>query len=57
MCEWANIFSKPKSSGASVKAKNTYLANFKSDIDKLDIDKLKNVATNLSNLRSKVDKC
>ena len=26
------------------------LANFESDVDKLDIDKLKNVATNLSNL-------
>ena len=28
----------------------------KSNIDKLDIDKLKNVPTNLSNLKSKVDK-
>ena len=28
----------------------------KSNVDKLDIDKLKNVATNLSNLKSKVDK-
>ena len=32
------------------------LANLKSDIDKLDIDKLKNVPSNLSNLKSKVDK-
>ena len=32
------------------------LANLKSDVDKLDIDKLKNVPTNLSNLKSKVDK-
>ena len=31
------------------------LANLKSDVDKLDIDKLKNVPTNLSNF-SKVDK-
>ena len=28
----------------------------KSDIDRLDIDKLKNVPANLSNLKSKVDK-
>ena len=28
----------------------------KSNVDKLDIDKLKNVPTNLSNLKSKVDK-
>ena len=34
-------------------AKKTELANLKSDIDKLDIDKLKNVPTNLSNLKSK----
>ena len=26
------------------------------DVDKLDIDKLKNIPTNLSNLKSKVDK-
>ena len=37
-------------------AKETDLANLKSDVDKLDIDKLKNVPTNLSNLKSKVDK-
>ena len=37
-------------------AKNVGLANLKSDIDKLDIDKLKNVPRNLSNLKSKVDK-
>ena len=35
--------------------KKTDLANLKSD-DKLDIDKLKNVPSNLSNLKSKVDK-
>ena len=34
----------------------TDLANLKSDVDKLDINKLKNVPTNLSNLKSKVDK-
>ena len=37
-------------------AKETDLANLKSDVDKLDIDKLKNMQTNLSNLKSKVDK-
>ena len=36
-------------------AKMTDLAGLKSDVDKLDIDKLKNVATNLSKLKSKVD--
>ena len=30
--------------------------NLKSNIDKLNIDKLKNIVTNLSNLKSKVDK-
>ena len=30
--------------------------NLKSDVDKFDIDKLKNVSSNLSNLKSKVDK-
>ena len=32
------------------------LANLKSDVDKLDIDKLKNVPANLRNLKSKVYK-
>ena len=36
--------------------KKTYLANLKSHLDKLDIDKLKNVLNNLSNLKSKVNK-
>ena len=31
-------------------------AYLKFNVDKLDIDKLKNVPTNLSNLKSKVDK-
>ena len=34
----------------------TDLANLKSDVDKLDVDKLKNVPTDLSNLENKVDK-
>ena len=37
-------------------AKKVNLANLKSNVDKLDIDKLKIVPTNLSNLKSKVDK-
>ena len=36
--------------------KSTDLANLKSDVDKLDIDKLKNVPNGLSNLKFKVDK-
>ena len=32
------------------------LANRRSDVEKLDIDKLKNVATNLNNLKGTVDK-
>ena len=36
--------------------KKVYLANWKSKVDKLDIDKLKNVPTDLSNLKSKVHK-
>ena len=37
-------------------AKKSDLANLKSNVDKLDIDQLKNVPANLSNLKSKVDK-
>ena len=36
--------------------KKTDLANLKSDVDKLNIDKLKNLPINLSFLKSKVDK-
>ena len=36
--------------------KKVDLANLKSNVDKLDIGKLKNVPTNLSNLKTKVDK-
>ena len=36
--------------------KKTDLAHLKSDVDKLNIDKLKNVSTNLSSLKCKVDK-
>ena len=34
----------------------TGLANIKSDIDKLDIDKLEKLPSGLSNLKKKVDK-
>ena len=37
-------------------AKKTNLANLKSDLEKLDIDKFKNVPSNLSNLKCKLDK-
>ena len=40
----------------SSSAKKTDLANLKSDLDKLDIDKFKNVICGISNLESKVDK-
>ena len=36
--------------------RKTDLVNLKSDVNKLDIDKLKNVPSNLSNLKDKVDK-
>ena len=32
------------------------LADLKSDVDKVDIDKLKNVSSNLSHLKSRVNK-
>ena len=37
-------------------AEKTDLASLKSNVDKLDIDKLKNAPTDLSNLKSKVEK-
>ena len=37
-------------------AKKVDLANLKSDVDKWDIDKLKNVPSNLNNLKNKIDK-
>ena len=42
--------------GTSDFAKKTYLVNLKSNVDKLDIDKLKNVPSNLSNFKSKVNR-
>ena len=46
---WYSIFSIC----TSFFAKNVDLASSKSDVDKLDIDKLKNLPTNLSNLKVK----
>ena len=37
-------------------AKKVDLGNLKSEVDKLDIDKLEKVSTGLNNLKSKVDK-
>ena len=37
-------------------AKKVDLASLKSNVDKTDIDKLKNVPTNLSSFKSKIDK-
>ena len=34
----------------------TYLASLKTEVDKLDIDKLKSLPNNLNNLKTKVDK-
>ena len=42
--------------GTSSFAKKADLYNSKSDVDKLDTDKLENVSTTLSNLKNKVDK-
>ena len=41
---------------ASFFAKTVDLPNWKSDVDKLDIDKLKDIPTTLNNLKSQVDK-
>ena len=53
----SEYFLKPKCLEGNVKVELDFF-NYatKSDVDKLDIDKLKNVPTNLSNLKSKVDK-
>ena len=59
--DWSNYSTKrdvKHATGVDISkfAKNDDLANIKRDIDKLDIDKLKNVTTNSRNLESKVDK-
>ena len=57
----ANYATKPDLKNAtcvdiSKFAKKVDLAHLKSNVDKLDIDKLKNVPTNIKKLKSKVDK-
>ena len=37
-------------------AKKVVLSHLKSDVDKLDVDKFKNIPTNLNNLKSKVSR-
>ena len=59
--DWSNLVTKVHLKNAigvdtSKFAKKVDLANLKSELNKLDIDKLKNVPSNLSNLKSKVDK-
>ena len=41
--------------GTSKCARKFNLANIKTNVDKIDIDKLKNIPNNLSNLKSKMD--
>ena len=48
-------FKNPTGVDTSKFAKKVDLTNSKSNLDKLDIDKLENVPTNLNNLKSKVD--
>ena len=51
-----NNFKKCSRCDTSDFAQKTDLANWKSYVDKLDIDKLKNVPSNLSNLKNETDK-
>ena len=55
-CETKADLKNSRSVGTSDFAKKTDLANLKSDVRKLDIDKLKNVASNFSSLKNKVGK-
>ena len=59
--DWSNYATKAVLNNAAgvdtlLFAKKTDLANLKLNVDKLDIDKLKNVPINLSNLKSNADK-
>ena len=49
-------FNNAAGSDTSKFAKKNNLTKLKSDVHKLGIDKLKNVPSNLSNLKSRVDK-
>ena len=52
----SNYAAKANLKNATGVDKKTDLANLKSDVDKLDIDKLKNVTSGLRSWKSKVDK-
>ena len=58
LSNYATKADSKKATGVDISkfAKKFDLATLKSNVDKLDIDKLKNVPTNLSNLKIKVDK-
>ena len=59
MCNYATKADSKNSTGVdeSKFAKKADLANLKSDVDKLDIDQLKNEPSNSSNLKSNVVRC
>ena len=54
-CATKEDFKNVTSVDVSSFSNKTDLANLKSDVDKLDIDKLKNVPSGLSSLNSKID--
>ena len=58
LSNYATKADSKKATGVDISkiAKTFDLATLKSHVDKLDIDKLKNVPSNLSNLKIKVDK-
>ena len=58
LSDYATKADLKKATGADTSsfAKKSDLANFKPDVDKLDIDKLKKVPSGLNSLKSKVDK-
>ena len=55
-CATKTDLKNPKGVDTSSFAKKVDLVRLKSNADQLDIDKFKNVPTNLNNLKSKVDK-
>ena len=57
-CDYATKANLKNATGdnTSKLAKKVYLASLKSEIDKLDIDKLENVSTGLNSFESKVNK-
>ena len=57
LCNYATKTDLKNATGVDTSsfAKKTGLANLKSDVDKLDIDKLKNIPISFNTLKSKVD--